>query len=98
PTLVSLLRLEYAWTPRFDDTAQGGRTQVRRQLWQVTGGEQWLLLENLKLVAEATYGENHEGVSDRTVKSWSFTVRLVTAFWPLTPPGLSEWLDRRKGR
>ena len=80
PTLVSLLRMDYAWTPRFDDTPQGGSTQVRRRLWGVTGGGQWLLLENLKLVVEATYGENHEGVSDRTVKSWSGTIRLVTAF------------------
>ncbi|HEV8711736.1 MAG TPA: hypothetical protein VGX03_02785 [Candidatus Binatia bacterium] len=98
PAVMSLLRAEYAWTPRFDDTAQGGHTQVRRQLWLVTGGGQWLLLENLKLVAEVTYSENHEGVSARTVKSWSCTVRLVTAFWPLTPPGLSEWLNRRRGR
>jgi hypothetical protein len=98
PTLVSLLRMDYAWTPRFDDTSRGGSTQVRRRLWGVTGGGQWLLLENLKLVAEATYGENQERVSDRTVKSWSGTVRLVTAFWPLTPPGLSEWLNRRRGR
>ncbi len=80
PTLVSLLRMDYAWTPRFDDTPQGRSTQVRRRLWGVTGGGQWLLLENLKLVVEATYGENHEGVSDRTVKSWSGTIRLVTAF------------------
>lgn len=82
-TLISLLRAEYAWTPRFDDTTQGGRTQVRRRLWRVTGGGQWLLLQNLKLVAEASYGENHEGVSDRTNKSWSCTLRVLTSFWPL---------------
>jgi len=98
PTLVSLLRLDYVWTPTFDDTSVGGFTRVRRRLWGVTGGGQWLVLENLKLVAEATYSENHEGVTERTVKSWSFTVRLVTTFWPLTPPGLSEWLDRRRRR
>jgi len=98
PALVSLLRLDYAWAPKFDDTSEGGRTRVRRRLWGVTGGGQWLLLENLKFVAEATYSENHEEVTDRTVQSWSFTVRLVTAFWPLTPPGLSGWVDRRKRR
>jgi len=98
PAVISLLRTEYAWTPRFDDTAQGGHSRVRRQLWRVTGGGQWLPLENLKFVAEVTYGENHEGISDRTVKNWSATIRLVTAFWPLTPPGLNEWLTRRRTR
>jgi hypothetical protein len=97
-SLVSLLRLEYAWLPDFDDTDVGGRTHIKRRLWRATGGSQWLLLENLKLIAEATYGENHESVSDRTVGNWSFTIRLTTSFWPLTPPGFTEWLDRRRTR
>jgi hypothetical protein len=72
----------------------GGETRVRRQLWEVTGGGQWLIFENVKMVAEVTYGENHEAVRDRTVKTWAGTLRLVTAFWPLAPPGLHEWLAR----
>jgi hypothetical protein len=57
-------------------------------VWQLTAGAQWLPLENLKLVVEGTYGENHEDVMDDTTESWLVTVRLATAFWPFTPPGL----------
>jgi hypothetical protein len=93
-TLVSLLRVDYAWTPRFDDTTGGGDTDVRRRLWEITAGTQWLILQNLKLVAEVTYGEGHDGVSDQTTTMWAGTVRVVTAFWALTPPGVPEWLER----
>lgn len=95
-TLLSLLRVDYAWMPRFDDVTQGGNTQVRRQLWEVTGGLQWLIMQNLKAVAEVTYGENHESVSDTTVKTWAGTLRLVTAFWPLAPPGLNGWAEAER--
>ena len=93
PRIISLLRGDYVGMPRFDDTPHGGRTQVRRQLWGVTGGLQWSLLENLRLVAEVTYGENHNAVTDSTTKSVAATLRLVTAFWPFTPPGLPEWRE-----
>jgi hypothetical protein len=95
-TLLSLLRVDYAWTPRFDDRMHGGDTQVRRRLGEVTGGWQWSILQNVKMVAEVTYGENHEAVHDGTVKTWTGTLRLVTAFWPLTPPGLQEWVERQR--
>jgi hypothetical protein len=86
-TLLSLLRVDSAWAPRFDDSMHGGSTQVRRRLWEITGGGQWLILQNLKVVAEVTYGENHEAVHDRSVGTWAATLRLVTAFWPLAPFG-----------
>ena len=73
-------------TPDFDDRAEGGKTHVRRRIWEITGGVQWLLEENLKLVAEATYAENHESVRDATTRGWSVTFRVATAFWPFTPP------------
>jgi hypothetical protein len=94
-TLMSLLRVDYAFAPTFDDRRLGGTTHTRRQLWELTGGWQWLLFENLKAVAEVTYGESHERVAGAADGSWSATVRLVTAFWPLTPPGVTEW---RAGR
>jgi hypothetical protein len=90
-TLLSLLRLDYVWTPRFDDAANGGDTRVERRIWELTGGGQWSILQNLKLVAEVTYGENHELVSHTVERTWIAALHLVTAFWPLTPPGLSEW-------
>jgi hypothetical protein len=92
---VSLLRLDYAWNPRFDDRSRGGSTHVKRRLWELTSGLQWLIFENLKAVAEVTYGESHESVTDSESASWRATLRLVTAFWPLTPPGLAEWTERR---
>jgi hypothetical protein len=93
-TLLSLLRVDSVWMPRFDDTMQGGDTQVRRQPWEVTAGLQWLILQNVKAVAEVTYGESHDSVSDSTVKAWAGTLRLVTAFWPFAPPGWHEWEAR----
>jgi hypothetical protein len=92
--LVSLLRMDYAWNPRFDDRSRGGGTHMERRLWELTGGLQWLIVENLKAVAEVTYGESHEAVSDSESASWRATLRVVTAFWPLTPPGLAEWTRR----
>jgi len=89
-TVLALLRVDATWTPRFDDMSNGGDTNERRRVWQLTGGWQWALLPNLKLVAEITYGENHESVSDTVAKTWIGALHLVTAFWPLTPPGLSE--------
>jgi hypothetical protein len=91
PTLLTLLRVDSVWTPRFDDRMHGGTTAVRRRLWELTYGWQWLILNDLKVVAEVTYGENHESVSDRVEKTWAGTLRLVTAFWPLAPPGVGKW-------
>src|SRR5207248_2479831 len=89
--LLALLRADYVWMPRFDDTRQGGTTAVRRELWEITAGPQWSLLENLKLLAEVTYGEDHETLSNRVTRTWAGTVRVVTAFWPFTPPALESF-------
>jgi hypothetical protein len=97
-TLLSLLRVDYAWTPRFDDTTSGGDTRVERRIWELTGGGQWSVLPNLKLVAEVTYAENHESVSGTVERTWIGALHLVTAFWPLTPPGVSEWRTTERAR
>lgn len=97
PALLSLLRLDSAWMPRFDDTAHGGDTQVRRRIWEATAGCQWSIWDDLKLAAEVTYGENHEAVSDQTTQTWTGTVRLITAFWPFAPPGFDGSLKRESG-
>jgi hypothetical protein len=99
PVLLALARGEYVWNPTFDDTADGSGGRIRRRLWALTGGGQWLILENLKLVVEATYGENHEAVSDVTTRTWSATVRVVTAFWvPAPPSAFGEWPYRTRTR
>ncbi len=95
-TMVSLLRFDYAWNPRFDDRSRGGDTHVERRLWELTGGGQWLIFENLKAVAEVTYGESYEAVSGDRSTSWRATLRLVTAFWPLTPPGVADRTRRKR--
>ena len=90
--LLGLVRTEYAWTPRFDDRSEGGETDVRRRLWSVTGGGQWLLLQNFKLVAEVTFQEDRETVSNANDHSWFGTIRAVSAFWALDPLlGFSAW-------
>jgi hypothetical protein len=88
--LLALLRVEYAWTQAFDDTDQGGVSRVRKRIWEATAGWQWLLVENVRVIAEVTYGEDADTVSDQTASSWTGTLRLATAFWPLTPPFLSH--------
>lgn len=95
PSLVALLRPEAVKTTTFDDSTKGGSTRLRKHLWQLSGGLQWLLLENLKFLVEGTYGENAEELAGRQTESYAITVRLHTSFWPLTPPGL-EWLRPRR--
>jgi hypothetical protein len=94
PQVVTLLRLDHVGMPTFDDRTSGGETHVRRSIWETTGGAQWLIEQNLKLIVEATYDANHEAIRDATVETWSVTVRLATAFWPLTPPLLGRFFDR----
>jgi hypothetical protein len=89
PSLISILRADWAFTPSFNDRAEGGTTHERPRRWALTGGGQWAIQENVKLVVEATYGESVERVSDFRLRTWFVSVRLATAFWPLTPPGLS---------
>jgi hypothetical protein len=83
--------------PTFDDQQRGGTARVRRHIWEVTGGLQWLVEENLKLQVEGTYDANHEAVADQTVQVWSVTLRLTTAFWPFTPPVLPRWIRGDSG-
>jgi len=92
PRIVSLLRIEQVGMPTFDDRSHGGTTHVRRGIWEFTGGSQWAIEENVKLIVEGTYDLNRESVSDTTVRTWSVTVRLATAFWPGTPPLITRWL------
>jgi len=84
-TVIGLLRAESAFNPEFDDTGAGGTTRVRDRLWALTGGGQWLLHQNLKLVAEVSYEEDHESVHGSTTSIWFATVRAVIAFWALDP-------------
>jgi hypothetical protein len=61
---------------------------VRKRIWETTAGWQWLLVENVRVIAEVTYGEDVDTVSDQSTATWTGTLRLATAFWPLTPPFL----------
>lgn len=90
--LIGLLRFDAVGMAPFDNHTAGGTVEVNRRLWEVTSGLQYLIEENLKVVAEVTYSENHESVSDVTASGVSATLRITTAFWPLTPPVLSRWL------
>jgi hypothetical protein len=94
PQVVALGRVEHVGMPTFDDRAVGGATVVRRSIWEFTGGAQWLVEENVKLIVEASYDANHEAVSNTDVHVWAVTVRVATAFWPFTPPGLARVLGR----
>jgi hypothetical protein len=92
--LIGLLRFDYVGMPTFNDEGSGGTKHVRRQIWEVTGGAQYLITENLKVVAEVTYSENHEAVIDTTATGLAATLRIAMAFWPLTPPLVTTpWSD-----
>jgi hypothetical protein len=92
PRLVSLLRFEDVGMPTFDDRGSGGSTHVRRNIIELTGGFQWLVDENLKLIVEASSDTNHDAVADRTVQSWAVTARVASAFWVFTPPPVVRWI------
>lgn len=91
--LIALLRLDYVGMPGFDDRGAGGTKDVRRRIWEITGGAQYLVREDLKVVAEVTYAENHDAVSNTSARGLTATLRVATAFWPLTPPLITEWLQ-----
>ena len=93
--LISILRFDYVGMPDFDDRANGGTTHVQRRLWETTASLQYLIEENLKLVAEVTYAENHEAVTGANASGLTATLRIATAFWPLTPPLVDKWLGSR---
>ncbi|HYD48633.1 MAG TPA: hypothetical protein VEB21_09810 [Terriglobales bacterium] len=96
PELLALLRVDAVGMPGYDDRSDGGAIHVDRTLWEFTGGAQYLLHENLKLVAEVTYSENHDAVSNTTATGWNATVRLLSAFWPLEPPFFGDQLWPRR--
>lgn len=98
PALIALLRFDYVGMPDFDDRPDGGSSHVRRRLWEVTGGAQYLIEENLKVVAEVTYAGNHDAVSDTTGTGLTATLRVATAFWPLTPPLVGRWFGKEPPR
>lgn len=87
--LLALLRVEPVWTQHFDDRGRGGETHARHRILEVTAGWQWLVLENVRLIAEVTYAQDDETVADDTAREWTGTLRLATAFWPFAPPFLS---------
>jgi hypothetical protein len=84
-TVLGLLRAESAFNPEFDDTGAGGVTRVRDRLWALTGGGQWLLRENLKVVAEISYEEDRDAAINSTTSVWFATIRAVMGFWLLDP-------------
>lgn len=86
---LALMRLEHVWTQSFDDTRQGGTTQVRRRIVELTAGWQWLPVENVRVIAEVTYGRDDETAQNHATNEWVGTLRLATAFWPLAPPFLA---------
>src|SRR5262249_30019528 len=57
PSLVVLARLDAVGAPRFDDTEEGGNVSYQPRLWTATAGLQYLLDENLRILAEGSYGE-----------------------------------------
>jgi hypothetical protein len=64
----------------FDDTTAGGESKAHPQEWDLVGGLQLLVLENVKLIGEY----RHHDFDDRitagrsTLRDDGFTVRMMT--------------------
>jgi hypothetical protein len=85
PTKRSVVYARYDWIEGhdFDDTSAGGASKGRPQEWDLIGGIQYMVLENLKLIGEY----RHHEFSDRVVTPGAstltddgFTLRAMTGF------------------
>ena len=61
--LMSLLRFDYVFTERFDDTTVGGSVRTKPRIFAVTFGLQYYFWQNFKFVVEYTYREEKEKLS-----------------------------------
>jgi hypothetical protein len=81
PALVAYGRYDWLRGDRFDDTTRGGVTgpgQPRE--WAATGGLQWYVLDNLKVIGEYSRHEFTSSPGRRLVAEDSFTARVEVAY------------------
>jgi hypothetical protein len=89
PTKMAVLYARYDWIEghEYDDTDVGGASKARPMEWDLIGGVQYMVLENLKLIGEYRHHEFDDrlssmsgGVGSSTLKDDGFTIRAMTGF------------------
>jgi hypothetical protein len=87
PGLIGYARFDYVFTNKFDDTGRGGKTRTKPRIFGATGGLQYLIRKNMKIVAEYTFREEKEQLDSAEstrehdlVREHLFTVRFAAVF------------------
>ena len=84
PTKMSVVYARYDWIEgnSFDDTGVGGESKGHPQEWDLIGGIQYMVLENVKLIGEYRHHEFDDRVATgaSTLKDDGFTIRAMTGF------------------
>jgi hypothetical protein len=84
PVKTMVLYGRYDWIEghNFDDTGAGGASKAHPREWDIIGGLQFMVLENLKLIGEYRHHEFDDRVSGgpSTLKDDGFTLRAMTGF------------------
>jgi hypothetical protein len=94
PTKMAVVYARYDWIEghEYDDTGVGGASKARPMEWDILGGVQYMVLENLKLIGEYRHHEFDDRVSsttylagptvagNSTLKDDGFTLRAMVGF------------------
>lgn len=84
PTKMAVVYARYDWIDgmSFDDTTVGGESKARPKEWDLVAGLQFLVLENLKMIAEYRHHEFDDRVASgsSTLIDDGFTIRAMTGF------------------
>ena len=84
PTKTAVVYGRYDWIygNYFDDTVVGGESKAHPREWDIIGGLQFLILENLKIIGEYRHHEFDDRISSgsSTLTDDGFTVRAMTGF------------------
>jgi hypothetical protein len=84
PRKTAVVYARYDWIEgnSFDDTTAGGESKGHPREWDIIGGLQFMVLENLKMIGEYRHHEFDDRVASgsSTLKDDGFTIRAMTGF------------------
>jgi hypothetical protein len=81
-TAVVYGRYDWIYGNYFDDTGAGGESKAHPREWDIIGGLQFLILENLKIIGEYRHHEFDDRIAggSSTLKDDGLTIRAMTGF------------------
>jgi hypothetical protein len=84
PTKRSVVYARYDWIYGnfFDDTGAGGESKSHPMEWDIIGGLQFLIYDNLKIIGEYRHHEFSDRIASgpSTLYDDGFTIRMMTGF------------------